>query len=197
MNVKTKSHKQMLQTDAVDSTNEKALINNPTKIPAALLPHKYIQAATRDNTRKAYQADIRQFMNWGGVLPCEPTMIVRYLHEHAIKLNHRTLTRRLTAIRQWHRYQNFSDPTNHPLVIKTLTGIKNTHGQPKQKAEVLRIEDLKTIVATFKDSPHLMDIRNLALLQVGYFGAFRRSELVNIQWEHLTFFKARGRNSHS
>jgi integrase len=35
----------------------------------------------------------------------------------------------------------------------------------------------------------LIDIRNLALLQVGYFGAFRRSELVNIKWEHITFSK--------
>lgn len=146
----------------------------------------YVHAATSDNTRKAYQTDIRQFMNWGGLLPCDTTAIIRYLHEHAETLNHRTLSRRLTTLRQWHRYQNFKDPTEHPLVQKTLTGIKNTHRQPKQKAQVLRLEDLKNIVETFKDSNRLIDARNLTLLEVGYFGAFRRSELVNIKWEHIT-----------
>ncbi len=33
----------------------------------------------------------------------------------------------------------------------------------------------------------LIDIRNNALLQLGFFGAFRRSELVSIQWEHIRF----------
>lgn len=75
----------------------------------------------------------------------------------------------------------------HLSIKNALAGIRNTHGQPKQKAEVLRLEDLQTIIKTFKDTKRLIDIRNLALLQVGYFGAFRRSELVNIKWEHITF----------
>ena len=153
------------------------------------LPSHYVTAATSDNTRKAYQSDIRQFMNWGGLLPCNSTMLVRYLHEHALTLNHRTLSRRITALKQWHRYQNFPNPTEHPLVLKTLTGIKNTHGKPKNKAPALRLDDLNKIIAVLTQSNRLIDIRNNALLQVGYFGAFRRSELVNIQWEHIMFSK--------
>lgn len=29
----------------------------------------YIQAATSDNTRKAYRQDIQHFIRWGGLLP--------------------------------------------------------------------------------------------------------------------------------
>ena len=38
-------------------------------------------------------------------------------------------------------------------------------------------------------SDTLSSLRNNALIQLGFFGAFRRSELVAIQWEHVTFSK--------
>jgi len=39
----------------------------------------YIIAATSDNTRLAYQKDIRHFISWGGLLPTDTETIVRYL----------------------------------------------------------------------------------------------------------------------
>ncbi len=149
----------------------------------------YIHAATSNNTRKAYQSDVRHFINWGGLLPASPESIVNYLHHHAAILNSRTLHRRLTAIKQWHLTQSFDDPTSHPYIRKTLTGIKNTHGKPKNKAPALTLDDLKKIVLTLSKSVRLIDIRNNALIQLGFFGAFRRSELVAIKWEDVTFSK--------
>lgn len=105
----------------------------------------YIHAATSNNTRKAYQSDVRHFINWGGLLPASPESIVNYLHQHATVLNPRTLHRRLTAIKQWHLTQGFADPTSHPYIRKTLTGIKNTHGKPKDKAPALTLDDLKKL----------------------------------------------------
>jgi integrase len=147
----------------------------------------YIHAATSNNTRKAYQSDIRHFMNWGGLLPASPESIVNYLHQHAAILNSRTLHRRLTAIKQWHLTQSFADPTSHPYIRKTLTGIKNTHGKPKAKAPAMTLDDLKKIVSSLSKSVGLINIRNSALIQLGFFGAFRRSELVTIKWEDITF----------
>lgn len=69
----------------------------------------YIHAATSNNTRKAYQSDVRHFINWGGLLPASPESIVNYLHQYAAVLNPRTLHRRLTAIKQWHLTQSFDD----------------------------------------------------------------------------------------
>lgn len=149
----------------------------------------YIHAATSNNTRKAYQSDVRHFINWGGLLPASPESIVNYLHQHASLLNPRTLHRRLTAIKQWHLTQGFPDATSHPYIRKTLTGIKNTHGKPKDKAPALTLDDLKKMVSTISKSARLIDIRNNALIQLGFFGAFRRSELVAIKWEDVTFSK--------
>lgn len=155
--------------------------------PSAPSPQKYIYAATSDNTRKAYQSDIRHFIDWGGLLPATVERIVTYLYQHADQLNPRTLERRLTAIKQWHLLQGFFDPTSNPLVRKTLIGIKNVHDKPTDKASALTLESLIKIVNFLKSSRRLMDIRNAALIQVGFFGAFKCSELVAIKWEHITF----------
>jgi len=56
------------------------------------------------------------------------------IQNYAPQLNARTLIRRVTAIKNWHLYQGFNDPAQHPLVRKTLKGIKNIHGKPKDKA---------------------------------------------------------------
>lgn len=147
----------------------------------------YLQAATSQNTRKAYQQDIKHFVTWGGLLPTSPKQVIEYLHDHAGQLNARTLARRLTALKNWHLYQGFSDPTSFPAVRKTLTGIKNIHGKPKQKASPIGLSLLRDWIIQHSSSCQLKHKRNKALLLIGFFGAFRRSELVNIRWEDIVF----------
>lgn len=151
------------------------------------MTHTYLQAATSKNTRIAYQQDIRHFMRWGGVLPTTSDVIIEYLEYYATQLNPRTLTRRVSAIKNWHVYQGFVDPTTHPLVRKTLKGIKNVHGKPKKKAPAIQMHDLMTMINCLKEGVELIDFRNNALLQIGFFGAFRRSELCVIKYEDLSF----------
>jgi site-specific recombinase XerD len=154
------------------------------------LTNPYIHLATSNNTRKAYRSDIRHYEAWGGRLPATPDMIAHYLHFYADKLNPRTLTRRLIAIKHWHEYQGFNDPTYHPAIQKTMTGILRTHGCPKEKARALMPDELSQIVKQLADDPSLAAARDNALLQTGFFGALRRSELVAIHHEHITWDKA-------
>lgn len=147
----------------------------------------YIHAATSDNTRKAYQADIRHFVYWGGRLPTSGDVNMKYLHYHAGLLNPRTLSRRLTAIKNWHICQGHADPTAHPAIHKTLTGIKNVHGKPKEKAAPLTLETITGMSAFLMESNRLIDCRNRALLLTGFFGTFRRSELIGIKWSDVAF----------
>ncbi len=106
---------------------------------------QYLQAATSDNTRKAYRSAIRQFEKWGGRLPSDRDTVVRYLLARAESLNPRTLDLHLTAISQWHHYQGLIDPVSDPLVRKTMEGVRRTHGQPKRKAKALRLEHVAQI----------------------------------------------------
>ncbi len=148
---------------------------------------RYIHAATSDNTRRAYQSDIEHFLKEGGKLPTSPEVLEAYLRKCAEHFNPRTLKRRLTALRQWHRLKGHPDPTAAPLVNKTLSGIARLHGQPKQQAAALRLKDLDQIIEHLNKKPTPLSIRNKALLLVGYFGAFRRSELVALKWEQVKF----------
>ena len=129
----------------------------------------YLQAATSDNTRKAYRSAIRQFEKWGGRLPTDRDTVVRYLLARAVSLNSRTLDLHLTAISQWHHYQGIIDPVKDPLVRKTMEGIRRTHGQPKRKAKALRLEHIAQMVNHLR---HLPDSkkkqRDIALLLTGY-----------------------------
>jgi integrase len=153
----------------------------------ATLSNRYQIAATSDNTRRAYQSDIHHFENWGGQLPATTDAILRYLHAFAETLNPRTLSRHITAIKQWHRYQNFPDPTQAPIVTKTLTGISRVHGKPKNKAAPLLAEHLIKIVDYLSAQNTLAAARDNALLQVGFLGAFRRNELIAIKTDHINW----------
>ena len=150
-------------------------------------PHAYLKAATALNTRKAYQSDIQHFINAGGLLPASTEGILHYLHQFASQLNARTLQRRLTALKQWHLTQGFPDPTAHPLVHKTVTGIYHVHGKPAVKVPALSLDHLTQLAQYLQASDKLAHGRDNALLQIGFFGAFRRSELVAIQWGHVSF----------
>ena len=148
----------------------------------------YITAGTSDNTRKAYRSAIRQFEKWGGRLPTDSNVLVHYLIERAGHLNPRTLALHLTAISQWHHLQLIPDPARTPLVRKTMDGIRRTHGKPKSKAKALRLEHLVSMLSTLHALPDgNKKARDRALLLVGFFGAFRRSELVAITVEDLSW----------
>ncbi|HLB57322.1 MAG TPA: site-specific integrase [Gammaproteobacteria bacterium] len=151
-----------------------------------LFESAYVEAASSDNTRRAYQSDIRDFLTWGGVLPATVEHVVHYLQTRARHTNPRTLIRRVTALRQWHRFQKSPDPTQDDLVKKTLKGITRLHGRPKKQAVALRLTDLDAILSAVPPNDALA-IRDRALLLVGFFGAFRRSELIRLQWEDVQF----------
>ena len=149
---------------------------------------QYLQAATSDNTRKAYRSAIRQFEKWGGRLPTDRDTVVRYLLSKAESLNSRTLDLHLTAISQWHHYQGIADPARDPLVRKTMDGIRRTHGQPKRKAKALRLEHIARMVTHLQQqADSFKKYRDIALVLTGFFGAFRRSELVAIHISDLVW----------
>lgn len=147
----------------------------------------FLAAATAENTRRAYRSAIRHFHAWGGVLPCDEPALIRYLLAYAASLNPRTLALRLTALSQWHLHQGFADPASTPTVRKTLAGIERVHGKPKKKAKALPLEDLDRIAVHLASLDTLKAKRDNALLQVGYFGGFRRSEIVALEVPHIVW----------
>lgn len=153
-----------------------AAANGREQVSLALLD--YLQAATPLNTRRAYASDLRHFQAWGGRIPASEVMVAEYLAAHADQLAPATLARRLAAIAKAHRVHGLPSPTGSALVRATLRGIRRVHGRPPRQAAPLLPDDLRAIVSTLGDD--LRDLRDRALLLIGFAGAFRRSELVAI-----------------
>jgi integrase len=149
---------------------------------------QYIHAATSDNTRKAYRSAIRQFEKWGGRLPTDTSVLVNYLLERAGELNPRTLDLHLNAISQWHQVQMYQDPSRSPTVNKTMEGIRRLHGRPIHKAKALQLEHIVSMLSYLNALPDTnKKSRDIALLLIGFLGAFRRSELVAIVIKDLSW----------
>lgn len=172
--------------DLTATENREKTLSAPES-PSKPVPSQYIQNATSDNTRRAYRQDIQHFERWGGKLPTDSATIIHYLHQHAEALSTRTLQRRITALRQFHLALGFPDPTNDIAIRKTLRGIQNTHGKPRQQATALRLHQLKQIIEHLLADDSLTSYRDRCLMTLGYFGALRASELLNAKVEDLSW----------
>jgi len=146
---------------------------------------EYFQASRADNTRKAYDADLRHFQTWGGHLPSSPDEVARYLAHHACILLPVTLRRRLAALATVHKNLGLADPTKHVLVHRAIQGIEHRHSHAPKQVAPLPIDDLTKIIAHMGRSPE--DLRDKAVRLVGFFGAFRRSELVALDTADIAF----------
>jgi integrase len=168
----------------------------------------YINAATRDNTRRSYRAAVTHFeVEWGGFLPATADSIVRYLADHAEVLAHSTLRQRLSAIGQWHVDQGFPDPTKAPVVRKVLRGIRELHPQREKQAKPLQLDALELAVAWLeqqraaaRDERRLKDLlrhtRDQALLLVGFWRGFRSDELIRLQIDRIEAVAGEGMTIH-
>jgi integrase len=139
---------------------------------------RLVQAATSENTKRAYRADLAHFLANGGALPATAADVAVYLARFGGELAIATLARRVVAIGRAHVGLGLRDPCRAELVRLTLRGIRRTYGRPQRQAQALTKEQIGLIVASLGNS--LRDLRDRALLLVGFYGAFRRSELTAI-----------------
>lgn len=163
--------------------------------------NQYLQAATRENTRIAYQASIEHFESqWGGFLPATADSVAHYLAHYAESLSINTLRQRLAALAAWHQEQGFPDPTKAPHVKKVIKGITALHPHMEKQAKPLCIEALNTVISfidqqlkvSSNDAEILRLTRNKALFLLGFWRAFRSDELSRITIENVGVFPDQG-----
>lgn len=150
----------------------------------------FLAAAKAPSTRKRYQSAWRAFEQWCGklsvdALPATPITVAAYLAEEADRLSVASLALALAAIRQAHEYAHHPSPTSTPEVRTVMQGIRRSLGTAPAKKAPLLVGDVRAIVARLPDD--LRGARDRALLLVGFAGGFRRSELVALNVEDVSF----------
>lgn len=137
-----------------------------------------------DSTRRAYRSDFAHFLAWGGSVPASPDAVAAYLAAHAEVLSPATLTRRLASVALAHRAKGLASPTSAEVVRAVLRGIRRTQGTSQASATPLLRDDLFIVLDCMGTG--LKDVRDRALLLIGFAGGFRRSELVSLDHEDIS-----------
>jgi len=151
----------------------------------------YARGSRAASTWRAYESDWRVFVAWcravhRPALPADASSVALFLAAEAKRgLAPSTLGRRLAAIRLMHVGARFASPHDAIEVEEVMRGIRRAWKRPPaQKAPAVDSDIQRMVDAVTPQT--LKGLRDRALLLLGFAGAFRRSELVALDTDHLT-----------
>jgi len=161
----------------------------------------FLDVSKSYNTRKSYNKDWKDFVKFckytkSKYLPADYPTVSKYLVYCANiqKLKVSTIERRLSSIIFKHRESLHSIDRKHKLIRNVLEGIKNTLGSKKNKSKALLLSDIKSIIDVIdkeiedlnnKNLTITRNLRDKALILIGFLGGFRRSELINLNYDDI------------
>jgi len=161
------------------------------------LVRDYIGASVCENTRKAYGSDWKKFTSWciathkpGGneclPLPALPETVAQFAAELAAEGKaYSTISRILSTISKAHKVSGHYSPIRTAVVSQVMKGIRNTHGTAQKKSAPITWENLKRIFSCCRCTTS--DIRDCAIMAIGWSGAMRRSEIAGLDRSDLEF----------
>jgi len=160
--------------------------------PAVDRARAYAENSKAPATRRAYMGDWTRFEDWCAAaglasFPAAPETVALYIAALAEKHRPATISRAMAAIAARHRAAGLDSPASirHGAIAAVWQGIKRTHGTAQEQKAPVLVENLRAMCRTLR--PGVIGIRDRALLLVGFAGAFRRSELVALDFEDVQF----------
>lgn len=154
---------------------------------------EYADATVSDKTKRDYASawrDFEAFCRRRGFqsLPASPEVIAAYtttLADAGASISQIDMKR--AAIRFMHGVNGMQSPTEHPQVIALMKGIRRTIKTAHTPKDELTLDQLRQIMTALPDD--LKGRRDRAMLLMGFWGAFRRSELVAVEVSHVKISK--------
>lgn len=173
-----------------------------------------LAASMSPATARAYRSDWDMFERWclvtGRVsLPAHGLLVAAYVADRAAladgagRFLYRpaTMRRWVAAINRVHRAAGMVAPGEHPAVAATLSGVRRLRGARQQGRAPILLDDLRALVGSIRGGDRaagqlwpsrVASARDVALLLVGWIGAFRRSELVGLRFADVSLDRADG-----
>jgi len=184
--LKTSFGSTLVKTNATVSADVKQRRDRLITIVDAVAPHS--KAA---NTWRAYESSWRAFLDFCdavqlSALPAEPGTVVMFLaQEYDRGLARSTIEQRLAAIRFVHIEKGLPSPHDSTIVKNQMAGIKQLTKDIPLGKKAPATDDLIIDMVRSTDQSTLKGQRDRTVLLYGHAGAFRRSELVAIDVEHI------------
>lgn len=121
-------------------------------------------------------------------LPASPEVVATFIENHQAS-SYTTLTQYAWAINVLHIECGLQSPINSKTVQDKRKEIRieklETGGLTQEQATPFRLHHLEQITEVFGESERLLDLRNLAFLNLAYESLLRESELLRIKVGHL------------
>jgi site-specific recombinase XerD len=179
---------------------KKLFVPATSAVSNQVLPHlsehaaKYIEAGLSGavNTARAYAGDLKRFGAWCAEHDLAPLPaavgtlagFVTHLAELGKKVS--TIQRHCAAIAKAHALRGIDSPTDDKKFKVLLEGISRVKHIRQKQAPAFTLANFKRAVKHV-DAKTLTGLRDRVILLLGFTGAFRRSELVALDIEDLTF----------
>ena len=148
-----------------------------------------------ENTIDAYEADWYDFCDWCQYhhiqdFPATSETIVNYINDLADYAKFATIRRRISALSENFNAAGLSEknPCRSWIVRETLIGLSRSMGANQKGITPIYWDDLQKMFADM-DGEKLTDVRDKALLLLGFMGAFRRSEIAGLDADDLQFMR--------
>ncbi len=169
---------------------------NPPSARAGLALAKsqaYQDAADAPATLRAYASDLANYKAWCErhgftPMPASPEIVGAYLAAAGEGYALPTLRRRVAAIARGCGLAGQPLDTKHPAIRETLRGIARRHGAPARRAAALTTREIRRLGQACGSD--LAGARDRAMILIGFAGALRRSELVGLDVEHVTWTRS-------
>ena len=178
-------------------------------VSLSLVPEKYrayraklrqlLEASTAGSTRRAYKSQLRRFTNWCGEnglcpLPAAPDTVAAFIAYLAGEgKGAATVNQALSAVSVAHQAAGLDSPTKEIAVRKAVKGFRRLRGTAPRKKPAATAELVKKMLAALEAGGTARDVRDAAILSVGFAGGFRRSELAALNFEDLSWETGDGR----
>ena len=152
-----------------------------------------LRASVAPETRRAYASRLKRFFAWcetegiSTVFPTPQEILAAYVASLANSgAAPATIEQILAAIAAAHRAEGAPSPTETLLVKKTLKGYRREHGAaPTSRKDAATVEVVRMLLAATARDDSPKNIRDAAIISLGFAGAFRRSELSALDIEDL------------
>ena len=145
-------------------------------------------ASRSSATLDADCSDLGHFDAWAtkhglATVPATPETVALYLTSMSEQFKPSTIARRVAAISVAHQHAGYDSPTTDPSVRAVLTGIRRSIGVAPRQVAPATIGEIRRMVARMDH--RTIDVRDRAILLLGFTGAFRRGELVALDVSDL------------
>lgn len=182
-----------METEIVKSEPSESVVLSGALVSGELVQaaRQYAEAKHATSTKSAYARDWNTYRVWCHTanlcpLPASPETIALYLTYRAqLGRKPSVIERDLTTISMAHQNANYDNPRKFAAVRNVMKGIRREKGTQQRQATPLLPNDLKAISHDLPEK--LTGLRDRALLLLGFAGAFRRSELVGLKVDDISF----------